>query len=82
MMDTVEIIIGLVALLMTVRIFLERSRARKLLYLCCLSFCISALIALYVNSPMGGIVAIIYFITSTLSSNAISYTIEQTKHVE
>ena len=81
-MDIVEIIIGFIALLMTARIFLERSRARKLLYLCCLSFCISALIALYVDSPMGGIAAIIYFICSTLSSNAIAYTIEQTKHIE
>ncbi|ACX72335.1 MAG: DUF2109 domain-containing protein [Methanococci archaeon] len=81
-MDILEIVIGAVALLMTLRIFLERSRARKLLYLCCLSFCISALIALYVKSPMGGITAIVYFITSTLSSNAIAYTIEQTKHIE
>ncbi len=81
-MDIVEIIIGVIALLMAIRIFLTRSRARKLLYLCCLSFCISALIALYVNSPMGGIVAIIYFVCSTLSSNAIAYTIEQAKDIE
>ena len=81
-MDTVETIIGFIALLMTARIFLERSRARKLLYLCCLSFCISALIALHVDSPMGGVVAIVYFITSTLSSNAIAYTIEQVKGIE
>ncbi len=81
-MDIIEGVIGFIALLMVFRIFLTRSRARKLLYLCCLSFCISALIALYVKSPMGGIVAIIYFISSTLTSNAIAYTIEQVKDIE
>ncbi|ENN96760.1 hypothetical protein J422_00546 [Methanocaldococcus villosus KIN24-T80] len=77
-----EEIIYIIAILMLIRIFLERSRERKLLYLCCLSFCISALIALYVKSPMGGIVAITFFVCSTLSSNAIAYTLAQVKDSE
>ncbi|WP_423792898.1 DUF2109 family protein [Methanocaldococcus indicus] len=75
-------ILGFVVLLMILRIFLQRSRARKLVYLCCLNFAFAALIALYINSPMGGILSISYFVFSTLSSNAIASTLEKIKDLE
>jgi energy-converting hydrogenase A subunit C len=81
-MDLSSIIIGVIAVICGFRVFLTQSRARKLLYLCCLNFCIAALIALYIKSPMGGLASIVYLISSTLSSNAIAYTLEQMKKVE
>ncbi len=75
-------ILGGIAVLMIIRIFLERSRARKLVYLCCLNFAFSALIALYVKYPAGGILAIVYFIFSTITSNAIASSLEKIYELE
>ncbi|WP_456472286.1 DUF2109 family protein [Methanocaldococcus sp.] len=72
-------IVGFIALFMLFRLFITKSRERKLLYLCCLSFAFSALIALYVKSPIGGVLAITFFICSTLSSNAIAHTLGKVK---
>ncbi|ADG13957.1 Protein of unknown function DUF2109, membrane [Methanocaldococcus infernus ME] len=72
-------VVSFIIILMLIRIFITKSRERKLLYLCCLSFAFSALIALYVDSPMGGILAIVFFISSTLSSNAIAHTLGKVK---
>ncbi|AEH07013.1 DUF2109 domain-containing protein [Methanothermococcus okinawensis] len=81
-MDIVTLSIGIVAVIVGLRVFLTRSRALKLPYICCLNFCIAALIVLYVKSPMGAIAAIVYFIFSTVSSNAIAHTIGEMKKIE
>ena len=81
-MDTVVLLIGVISVVVGFRVFLTKNRVQRLLYLCCLNFAISALIALYVGSPMGGVVALVYFVGSTLSSNAIAHTIEKIQRLE
>ncbi|WP_421077902.1 DUF2109 domain-containing protein [Methanothermococcus sp. Ax23] len=81
-MDIITLSIGIIVVIVGLRIFLTRSRALKLLYVCCLNFCIAALIVLYIKSPMGAIAAIVYFICSTVSSNAIAHTIGEMKKLE
>lgn len=81
-LSTVTITIGIVGLISSLRVFLTKSRALKLPLLCCLNFCIAALIALYVKSPMGAIAAIIYLVSSTVSSNAIAHTLGEISKLE
>jgi energy-converting hydrogenase A subunit C len=50
-----------------------------MLYLNVIGFGMSALIALYIQTPFGAIIAITYFVASTLSSNAIAYSIGRVK---
>lgn len=72
-------IVGIIVLLMAIRTLFARGRAERMLYLNAMSFGISAIIALYIQTPFGAIMAIIYFVTATLSSNAIAYSIGRVK---
>ena len=69
-------IIGVITILMAIRAVVARDRAEKLLYINVIGFCISALVALYIQTPFGLVLAAIFFITSTIGSNAIAYTLD------
>lgn len=73
-------IVGIIILLMALRTLVAQDRTERLLYLNAMSFGISALIALYIQTPFGAIIAITYFVASTLSSNAIAYSIGKVKN--
>lgn len=73
-------ITGIIIVLMALRTLICRDRAERLLYLNAMGFGISALIALYIQTPFGAIIAITYFVASTLSSNAIAYSIGRVKN--
>jgi len=68
-------ITGIIIILMALRTLIARDRSERMLYLNAMSFGISALIALYIQTPFGAIIAITYFVASTISSNAIAYSI-------
>ncbi|HMK53523.1 MAG TPA: DUF2109 domain-containing protein [Methanobacteriaceae archaeon] len=72
-------IIGIIVVLMALRTLIAQDRAERLLYLNVIGFSISALIVLYIQTPFGAIIAITYFVTSTISSNAIAYSIGRVK---
>jgi energy-converting hydrogenase A subunit C len=72
-------IVGILVLFMALRTLFARDRAERMLYLNAMSFGISALIALYIQTPFGAIIAITYFVASTVSSNAIAYSIGRVK---
>ena len=67
--------IGIIIVLMDLRTLFARDRSERMLYINAMSFGISALIALYIQTPFGAIIAITYFVASTISSNAIAYSI-------
>ena len=46
-------IIGVIAILMALRAVITKDRAEKLLYINVIGFCVSALIALYIQTPFG-----------------------------
>ena len=73
-------IVGIIILLMALRTLISQSRTERLVYLNAMSFGISALIALYIETPFGAIIAITYFVASTISSNAIAYSIGKVKN--
>jgi energy-converting hydrogenase A subunit C len=68
-------ITGIIIVLMALRALIARDRSERMLYLNAVGFGISALIALYIQTPFGAIIAITFFVSNTLSSNAISYSI-------
>jgi len=68
-------ITGTIVVLMAIRTLITHDRTARMLYLNAFSFGISALIALYIQTPFGAIIAITFFVTSTVSSNAIAYSI-------
>ena len=68
-------IAGIIIVFMALRTLIARDRSERMLYLNAMSFGISALIALYIQTPFGAIIAITYFVASTISSNAIAYSI-------
>ena len=68
-------IIGVIIVLMALRTLFAQDRSERMLYINAMSFGISALIALYIQTPFGAIIAITYFVASTISSNAIAYSI-------
>ncbi|MGB9979474.1 DUF2109 domain-containing protein [Methanobacterium sp.] len=68
-------IIGIIVVLMALRTLLARDRAERMLYINAMSFGLTALIALYIQTPFGAIIAITFFVASTISSNAIAYSI-------
>lgn len=70
-------IIGIICIIMAIRALITKNRAEKLLYINVIDFGVSAIIGLYINSPFGLIVAAAFFITSTISSNAIAYTLKR-----
>ena len=62
---------------MTLRTLITQNRVEKLLYINVIDFGITGIIALYSQSMFGFIVAATFFITSTISSNAIAYTLKK-----
>lgn len=73
----IEEIIGVIIIIMAIRTLLAKDRAERMLYVNVIDFAVSALIGLFVNSPFGLIVAVTFFITSTIGSNAIAYTLNR-----
>ena len=81
-------IIGVITILMALRAVITKDRAEKLLYINVIGFCVSALIALYIQTPFGlvlaatfltpfGLVlAATFFISSTIGANAIAYSLK------
>ncbi len=72
-------IVGVIVLFVALRTLIAQNRAERMLYLNAMSFGIAALIALYIQTPFGVVIAITYFVASTISSNAIAYTIGRVK---
>jgi energy-converting hydrogenase A subunit C len=72
-------ILGIIVVLMALRTLIAQNRSERLLYLNVIGFSMSAIIALYIQTPFGAIIAITFFITSTLSSNAIAYSLGRVK---
>lgn len=72
-------ILGIIVLLMALRTLLAQNREERLLCLNVIGFSMSAIIALYIQTPFGAIMAITFFVTSTLSSNAIAYSLGRVK---
>jgi energy-converting hydrogenase A subunit C len=72
-------IVGIIILFAAVRTLIAQDRSERMVYLNLIGFGISALIALYIQTPFGAIIAITYFVASTLSSNAIAYSIGRVK---
>ncbi len=73
-------ILGIIILFMALRTLFAQDRAERMLYLNALSFGIAGLIALYIQTPFGVVIAATYFIASTISSNAIAYSIGRVKN--
>ena len=70
-------IIGIITIIMAIRVLITQDKAERLLYLNVIGFAVAALVALYIKTPFGAIVAITFFICSTLSANAIAYTLDK-----
>lgn len=73
-------IVGIIVLFAAVRTLIAQDRSERMLYLNVIGFGMSALIALYIQTPFGVVIAITYFVASTLSSNAIAYSIGRVKN--
>jgi energy-converting hydrogenase A subunit C len=73
-------ILGIIILLMALRTLFAQDRSERMLYLNAMSFGIAGIIALYIQTPFGAIIAATYFIASTISSNAIAYSIGRIKN--
>lgn len=69
-------IIGVITILMALRAVITKNRAEKLLYINVIGFCISALVALYIKTPFGLVLAAAFFISSTVGANAIAYSLK------
>ncbi|NYB52824.1 MAG: DUF2109 domain-containing protein [Methanobacteriaceae archaeon] len=72
-------ILGIIVVIMALRTLLAQNREERLLYLNVIGFSMSAIIALYIQTPFGAIIAITFFVASTLSSNAIAYSLGRVK---
>lgn len=72
-------LLGIIVVLMALRTLVAQNRSERLLYLNVIGFSMSAIIALYIQTPFGAIIAITFFVTSTLSSNAIAYSLGRVK---
>ena len=70
-------IIGIIIIFVALRALVTRNRAERLLYLNVLGFGVSAIIALVINTPFALVVAAAFFICSTISANAIAYTLKK-----
>ncbi|MDO5823347.1 DUF2109 domain-containing protein [Methanobrevibacter sp.] len=70
-------IIGIIVLFAALRALVTRNRAERLLYLNVIGFGVSAIIALVINTPFALVVAAAFFICSTISANAIAYTLKR-----
>ncbi|WP_462316792.1 DUF2109 family protein [Methanobrevibacter sp.] len=70
-------IIGIIVIFVALRALVTRNRAERLLYLNVIGFGVSAIIALVINTPFALFVAAAFFICSTISANAIAYTLNR-----
>ena len=70
-------IIGVITIFVALRALITRNRAEKLLYLNVIGFTVPALIALVIETPFALIVAAVFFVCSTISSNAIAYSLKR-----
>lgn len=70
-------IIGVIVIFVALRALITKSRAERLLYINVIGFGVSAIIALVINTPFALIVAAAFFICSTISANAIAYTLNR-----
>ena len=70
-------IIGVIVIFVALRAFVTRNRVERLLYLNVMGFGVSAIIALVINTPFALVVAPPVFICSTISANAIAYTLNR-----
>lgn len=70
-------IIGIIIILMALRAIITKNRSERLLYLNVIGFGVSAIIALVINTPFGFVVAAVYFVCSTIGSNAIAYSLDE-----
>lgn len=70
-------IIGIITIFVALRALITRNRAEKLLYLNVIGFTVPALIALVIDTPFALIVAAVFFVCSTISSNAIAYSLKR-----
>ena len=70
-------IIGIIVIFVALRALVAKNRAERLLYLNVIGFGVSAIIALVINTPFALVVAAAFFICSTISANAIAYTLER-----
>ncbi len=70
-------IIGVIVLFVALRALVTRNRAERLLYLNVIGFGVSAIIALVIDTPFALVVAAAFFICSTISANAIAYTLKR-----
>ena len=70
-------IISVIVIFVALRALITRNRAERLLYLNVIGFGVSAIIALVINTPFALIVAVAFFICSTISANAIAYTLKR-----
>ncbi len=66
-------IVGIITVLMALRALIARDRVERILYINAMDFGLTAIIALYIQTPFGAIMAITFFVASTISSNAIAY---------
>jgi energy-converting hydrogenase A subunit C len=70
-------IIGIIVIFVALRALVTRNRAERLLYLNVIGFGVSAIIALVINTPFALVVAAAFFICSTISANAIAYSLNR-----
>ena len=70
-------IIGVIVIFVALRALITQNRAERLLYLNVIGFGVSAIIALVINTPFALVVAAAFFICSTISANAIAYTLNR-----
>ena len=70
-------IIGVIVIFVALRALVTRNRAERLLYINVIGFGVSAIIALLINTPFALAVAAAFFICSTISANAIAYTLKR-----
>ena len=75
----IEEIISIIIIIMAIRTLVTSNRMEKILYINMIDFALAALIAIYINTPFAFIVATVFFITSSLSTNAIAYTLNRLK---
>ena len=70
-------IIGIIVIFVALRALVTKNRAERLLYLNVIGFGDSAIIALVIDTPFALAVAAAFFICSTISANAIAYTLNR-----
>ncbi|WP_458453402.1 DUF2109 family protein [Methanobrevibacter sp.] len=70
-------IIGIIVIFVALRALITQNRAERLLYINVIGFCVSAIIALVIDTPFALMVAAAFFICSTISANAIAYTLKR-----